>query len=418
MYLGTSKIAISPLMPLRLSGYASRKDNFKTIKEDIFLRVHYFFDTKNNIKLAFIYADILWWGTDFVNNIKFELERKFNLPADNFIFIASHNHSGPPTSNSFTKTLETYNGEYAKFLYNKVIEGIELAKENLEEVYCELHTGFSNLNVFRRVVTDEGVLMRPNYNEFADKKLTVLKFIRKDNSSKAFIVHYPCHANISDENNIQPDYPGITLRLLDEMYANSISIFMQGATADLRPNVVLGDRFTPQEYERVKIFANYFLEDILKALENEPKILELELEINKTEVNLYMENLKEYDEVKNMLNSNNIVEREWAEKVLEKDNRNYETLEIRKVNLSNDLTILTYNCELSQEYSLYAQKLNGDTLTVAYSNGMIGYICTEKQILEGGYEPNGSSLYFALPGNYKPEIEEAIKDKILKLLRM
>lgn len=418
MYLGTSKIAITPLMPLRLSGYAIRRNHFEIIKEDIFLRVHYFSDTKNNTDLVFIYADILWWGSDFVNNIKFELKRNFNLPLDNFIFIASHNHSGPPTSNAFTKTLETYCEEYAKFLSNKIIEGIELAKENLEEVHCESYIGFSNLNVFRRVVTDEVVLMRPNYNEFADKKLTVLKFLRKDKSPKAFIVHYPCHSNISDENNIQPDYPGITLRLLDEKYTNSISIFMQGATADLRPNVVLGDRFISQEYEIVKIFANYFLEDILATLENEPKSLSLELKIMKSELKLYMENLKEYDVVKNMLDSNVLVESEWAEKVLEKDNRNYEVLEIRKINLSRDLVILTYNCELSQKYSLYAQNLQENTLTVSYSNGMIGYISTKKQILEGGYEPKGSSLYFALSGNYKPEIEEVIKGEINRLLRM
>ena len=38
------------------------------------------------------------------------------------------------------------------------------------------------------------------------------------------------------------------------------------------------------------------------------------------------------------------------------------------------------------------------------------------RINEGGYEPEGSALYFALAGTYKPEIERIIKRAIKELL--
>ena len=47
-------------------------------------------------------------------------------------------------------------------------------------------------------------------------------------------------------------------------------------------------------------------------------------------------------------------------------------------------------------------------MCVCYTNGMIGYLCSEKQIREGGYEPHGSAIYFALCGTYGPETEKII----------
>lgn len=46
---------------------------------------------------------------------------------------------------------------------------------------------------------------------------------------------------------------------------------------------------------------------------------------------------------------------------------------------------------------------------------MIGYLATARQISHGGYEPEGSALYFALAGTYTPEIETRIAGGIRAL---
>ena len=134
------------------------------------------------------------------------------------------------------------------------------------------------------------------------------------------------------------------------------------------------------------------------------------------EVPLYMENLKDISIIEEMKDSNDKVEREWAEKVLEVENRDFEVLEIGMIDYAKEISFLTYNCELSQYYALFAKELDASAISVSYTNGMIGYVCTKQQILEGGYEPEGSALYFALSGTYKPNIEEIIRKAIKELV--
>ncbi|SDK05649.1 neutral/alkaline non-lysosomal ceramidase N-terminal domain-containing protein [Natronincola ferrireducens] len=415
MYLGVSKMIITPPHPVRLCGYGNRIGTFKDVKEDIYLRIQIHSNAEKTI--VFIYGDVLWWGSDFVAEIKPKLEGKFHLQQEDVFFVASHNHSGPPTSKKFTNTLETYDENYTNFLKEKIFEGIRVAFNNMEEVTGKLHTGTSRLNVFRRLKVGEKIMMAPNYKIDADHGLTIIGLYRKNQSLKGMIVHYPCHANISNENDIQPDYPGVALRMLDQKFANSVSIFLQGCTGDLRPNTVLGDKFSPGSYESVVKFARSFYEDCLKTMDEDKGVsLKFILKTSKKEVKLSQENFKKEEEIKKLLHSDIALEKEWAEQIIEKKNRDYEVLEINKISYANEISFLTFNAEISQYYSEFVKSLDKKIISIAYTNGMVGYICTNEQIVEGGYEPKESALYFALSGTYKPEIEEVIHNSIKELL--
>lgn len=414
MYVGTSKNIITPQNSTRLCGYATRTSNFQGIKEDIYVRVQV--HQKDNEKIVFIYADLLWWGTDFVDPMRVYLSDKFEIKSDNIFFIASHNHSGPATGKNFTDLLETYDEAYALFLKEKVTMSIEEALGDIEEVTGELYCGQSNLNVFRRTKVQGKITMSPNYDIEVDKSLTIVGLYRMDGSLKGLMVHYPCHANLSNQNYVQPDYPGVALRMLDQQYPGSISIFLQGCTADIRPNVVIGNKFSACTYEQVVEFANLFYEDCLTTLRGSSAPLIFNFKSERKEVALYQENLKEIDEIKLLQQSKEVVERQWAGKILEKNNRNYEVLEISKIEYADKISFLTFNAEVSQAYSKLAKSLDETVISMGYVNGMIGYISTKEQIIEGGYEPEGSALYFALSGTYKQEIEEIIHKNIRKLI--
>lgn len=415
MQLGTSKRKITPKNNIRLSGYASREGSFDDVKEDIFVRIYYFKENEKHNELILIYGDILWWGSDFVESIKNELIQ-FNIPLDRFVFIASHNHSGPPTSNNFTETLETYDEDYAQFLKENVVLGVKEAKENLENISVKHYKGTSDLNVYRRVLTENGIEMRPNYNVEVDKALNILTFYRDDSTIKGLLLHYPCHPNISNENFIQPDYPGVTLRLLDEKFDNSVAMFLSGATGDIRPNIVLGNHFLSGSYEEVVNFADYLYQDTMKVMNQNGTSLRFNLDVSSHKIELPLENLKKKSEIQAMLTSDIKVEREWANKILQKDNRNYETLELSRISLTDKTNFITVNAEVSQKYSKIIKDINKNYLTISYTNGMVGYVCSQTQINEGGYEPIESTLYFALSGTYKPEIEELIKRELETIL--
>ena len=45
---------------------------------------------------------------------------------------------------------------------------------------------------------------------------------------------------------------------------------------------------------------------------------------------------------------------------------------------------------------------------------MIGYLATEEQLLEGGYESEDFIYYFGLPGKYSIEIDNIIKGAMIE----
>jgi len=81
--------------------------------------------------------------------------------------------------------------------------------------------------------------------------------------------------------------------------------------------------------------------------------------------------------------------------------------------LAEGFAVLAMNAEVVVEYGLYLKSAsNKAVVPLAYSDGMIGYIPTAKQLGEGGYEPIDSTYYFGLPAPFAPEAERILREKL------
>ena len=108
-------------------------------------------------------------------------------------------------------------------------------------------------------------------------------------------------------------------------------------------------------------------------------------------------------------------QRAWAETVLARGNRASEVMEIMQIRYGSGCTIYTLNGEVVQAYAAFARELDPEAICAAYTNGMIGYISTAKEIVEGGYEPDESAPYFGLAGTFSIEIEQIIRDCLRRM---
>jgi hypothetical protein len=89
---------------------------------------------------------------------------------------------------------------------------------------------------------------------------------------------------------------------------------------------------------------------------------------------------------------------------------------IQVLPIAKNFILMGINSEIVLKYHIDLQKKYGNrVIPIAYTNGMIGYIATEKQLAEGGYEADEMYQYFALPSPFKNNIEEKIKDSFDKL---
>jgi len=93
-------------------------------------------------------------------------------------------------------------------------------------------------------------------------------------------------------------------------------------------------------------------------------------------------------------------------------------LEITWIDLSKELSLVTTNAEMVASYGLFIKdKFKGQVLPIGYTNGMIGYVPTAKQISEGGYESKESVFYFVLPALFDPVVEERIYNALQSLAK-
>ncbi|WP_367924752.1 alkaline ceramidase, partial [uncultured Ruthenibacterium sp.] len=380
---------------------------------DIFVRVHDY--RCGDQRAVMIYGDLLWWNREFISMARPRLAAMLEVKEQQILFVASHNHSGPGTGNSFTPLLETADPEYIDFLYAQIESAVLEACENGESVIGTVHRGQCALNVYRRVHTPQGIGMCPNYEVDADHHLTVVKWSRKDGSVKGLLVHYPCHANLSNGNEIHPDYPGVALRTLDQMYPGSVGLFLQGCTADLRPNSVIGGQFVPQSYAGVQNFAQQFVNQCEALLKAAGENMQDGVSVYQYTENLPLEQENLLEKIEQAREGDEI-HRQWASAVVSNHCRNTELLEISNLRLGS-LSIFLFNAEMAQKYAAIAREAVSGALSVGYCNGMIGYLSTEHQICHGGYEPQGSALYFALAGTYSTQIESLIANGIYTLAK-
>jgi hypothetical protein len=93
-------------------------------------------------------------------------------------------------------------------------------------------------------------------------------------------------------------------------------------------------------------------------------------------------------------------------------------MDLIHLRLGDDLAFLTMPGEVTTPYGLVVKRQsNGNTLPLAYSNGLIGYVVTAAQLAEGGYEALESTLYYGQPSPWSPLVESTLMRVIERLLQ-
>lgn len=414
MLLGTSKVCITPPIGVWMAGYGFRTKPCESISEDIYVRVHIHHTAAKT--LAYIYADLAEWDNLVVSDLRASLLQTYGLEEHDLVFLASHTHCGPVVGHDSLLNNETTEDiSYTAYVQEQVVKAVGLALQNMVEVTMTRYNGESHLNVFRRIYENGEIVMQPNYAVPADRHLTVLALRDAAGTVRGLMVHYPCHANMCKGYSVHGDYPGAALRMLDELYPDSIALFLQGCTGDLRPNCVCGDMFIAATYEQMVDAAARFVQDCQRALSGHGISVECTLTNRAVKAELPLENVKTEAELKALIENPNTFEAAWAAKVLERGNHAFEILELGLVRYGKGLSIYTINGEVVQSYAAYARVLDPDAITAAYANGMVGYMPNASEIVEGGYEPRDSAPYFGLAGTYSMEIDRIIRNTMEQL---
>lgn len=358
---------------------------------------------KNNINIV-VSADIIWFSNQLVDRLRKKLYINKGVSENNIVFCASHTHGSPnPDSNI---KYGTSTNDIENFLYEKIFsiisETFNSEKVIVQANFKVLKTNDLSINRRRKALQFNSlpfIKMQslPNKRKKIDQNINIIEFIRKDNQNiENLIVQFTCHPVCDPKGTVGADYPGYLKDFLHKSIDKNI-LFMQGFCGDIRPKVIkrnirlkdklikliIGDRFR----KIIKGDAKYLGNQLFKIIKDNKYVIK-----------------------KNNLNTEILSETIKIPIPLDDKTFTNNDLEIT-IWIWDKICFIFMSAEVLSGYNF--NKINNmNVINVGYSNGMLGYLPTKKDILDGGYEVDKSRPPFRINSRIDSSVEEIVKNKI------
>lgn len=420
--LGTAKVDITPGHPVPLAGFSERNGLYRDIHRKLYARVWFFRQTDRTgteRNALLVQADLIWWGSDVADALIRDVRRRWRTEA--VILHASHTHSGPQTTATFTSFLGKPDPDYIRFVKERLLAGIDAAARNTEPVVIFKAAGRCHIAVNRRKRREDGTVgMAPNPAGPVDSEVQVVKFAKPDGACKGVLFHYACHPTTTRDNAVSSEFPGAAMEAVESAYPYPVvASFLQGCCGDVRPALVREGQFVNGTREDVEAFGRTLADEVLRVLNGPMDELASSLgAMKRAEIELPVDPVPDEQELKAAASKEGVYA-EWARLLLDHPERRKPTVPLRLslLQLADALALLAIDAEVVVEYGLAIKRLSrGRVLPLPYSNGMIGYLPTARQIDEGGYESRESLYFFGLPGPFAAEAERLVMERIAALI--
>lgn len=381
--IGVEQVNITPDKPAMMSGYGARETPSIGVHDSLYASAFYFSGEKG--KSLLITADLIGFSFDFTEEMRRLIASEVDIPSQNIMLVAVHNHGGPSIGNHGPESVK----EYTEVLKNKLVVLAVKASENLQPFRMGVGKGRCNMNINRRAEFSKGeVWLGRNQDGPCDHELSVVKFETIDHKPLAVLINWPCHGTATGDSNylITGDWPGSTARYIKKQIGNDVVVgITAGASADINPIYGPGNVF--KEVDAIGFHIGDETMNVLSKIETYPvKTLQ---EANATMIFPGKKSGKNHLPL-----------------------TSYESGSDREIRLTvlkvGDLVLSGISGELMTEIGIEIKKQSpySGTLIVTHCNGSSGYICTDKAFSEGGYEVQTTGL---MPGAEKPLINKFIE---------
>lgn len=338
---------------------------------------------------AIVTLDLISASSEMVAALRDVIAQKTEMPHENILVAASHNHSGPGWSRE---------SAWSREMVAKIGAATSNAVKEMRPVSVGYGEDRIDFNINRRKVIDGRAVVRLNPDGPCDHRVKVLRF--DDGRSlepMSVLMHAVCHPCVFTWGDkltpphpngfpkISADFPGEAQTFVETVYGSKTrAMFLQGCAGDIRPNLP-GEPYRCGDEADIKWTGRSLGCAVVRATDR--SVVREELAKRKT-----------------------IYPLKCASSVIQLPGKK-ETLacEMQALRIGGFL-LLTIPGEPMVEYGLQIEKRIADRATVivvGYANGHLGYICTHESYKSGGYEPNMSPL--------RPEAKDLILDEAGRL---
>jgi len=375
---GTAKIDITPEKPVKMAGYAGRKDLSDGVHDPLSARVVVF--ENNEKRLVLVSTDLLGFYNATAEPLRKAIMDEFKLKPSELFLSAIHTHAGP-TLTIDKKKGHPNNLKYTDKLKSKLIKVIRSAIDNVGEVRTGIGVGYSPVGANRRqlVINKDGSsaihLGRNPYGP-TDKEVLVIKVAKPDDTVVAALFDYATHATCLGGKNlsISGDVLGLAEQFVEKILGKGIiAPAFAGASGNIDPWFRVLPSFNTEP--------GWIPEPVLLGTMLGEEVVHVFRGINKVspggKINTSFTTLK-------------LPGKPRGEVSVKKDSPPA-ALNITAARIG-DIAFVGIGCEVLTEIGRAVKDASPykHTFVITHCNGAAGYLVPEHLYIEGGYEVRSS----------------------------
>jgi hypothetical protein len=417
--VGVAKIDITPKMPVRMYGYASRKTESEGVAGPLKASALVLGDDRKTGPTVMLTVDCGSVPQPLFERLRKRLAVKAGIQHERFVLCHSHCHSGPNI-----KGMDTMEGQekrhleqYAEWLLDRLEAVVLDALAKRVPGQLDWTQGSVKVAANRRVITDGqwtgfgAVAEAP-----VDHSLPLLRVTDTNARLLAVVINYACHNTTLRGNfmKIHGDWAGCAQAKIEANHPDTVCLITVGCGADSDPSPHGTVALCEQHGQAVA-------QEVERLLEGPFKSIKPDIQAQAKTLHLRRQTVPPVEELKKRLDqswllSDTIKRVESGESVPSR-------LDYRVVTwcFGDDLAMVFLENEVVVDYALrMKQEFAGDRLWItAYTNDVSTYVVSKRLISEGGYEVHNSlsaKLSFGQAQAVEPAVEDCIVDTVRKLL--
>ncbi|MEO1994989.1 MAG: neutral/alkaline non-lysosomal ceramidase N-terminal domain-containing protein, partial [Planctomycetaceae bacterium] len=218
---------ITPQRPLRMAGYASRKEPAEGTAQDLFAKAIALEDRQGN-RVVLLTLDLIGVLTELRTTVAEQLRLKHELPPHALLMNASHTHCGP-----------AYGRDDAKDYFNQLAQTLVRiagdALQRLQPATLSYSVARASVAMNRRTPSDTGFRNHPNPHGPVDHSVPVLSVRNPAGKLQAIVFGYACHNTTMGFRKWLGDYAGFAQEYLEDDHPGVTALFMMGCGGDQNP---------------------------------------------------------------------------------------------------------------------------------------------------------------------------------------
>ena len=248
-----------------------------------------------------------------------------------------------------------------------------------------------------------------------DHSVPLLRIEDGEGRVRGMVFNYACHCTTLSTNRINGDWAGYATTTLEAQYPGAVALCTIGCGADQNPN----PRGTN---ELAMLHGRAMAKEVARLVGEAEKKIDQPV-VARYDVAAASFDLPTIEEIRARKEVASPQARRHAqimESIYKDEGRLPATypIPIQSWQFGDQLTMVFIGGEVVVDYALRLKRELGDeNLWVSsYCNDVMGYVCSERMRAEGGYEYDGSAIYYGLPGPWATGTEDLLIEKIKKML--